>query len=199
MALSGPNWVSQFPTQSSISALEPDFRGKVQAFVAALAAAGAHVHVSATRRPRQRAYMMHWSWCIWKGWQGTTPMSATAFVPQAGEASVDIEWVHKTPQGNVDLAKSKSAAHAMAVGFQLTNLHVPPALTSNHIQGKALDMNISWSGELSIKDKDGNVVKISSAPRDGTNAELIKVGKSYGVIHLVNVMADPPHWSWNGH
>jgi hypothetical protein len=142
---------------------------------------------------------MHYSWCIWKHWQGVSPVSVPAFAPNSGEAPIDIQWVHKAPGGSPDLVASIDAAHAMVVGYSISNLQVPPALNSNHIQGKALDMVVSWNGTLSIKDKTGAVQHITTAPRDGTNAHLINVGETYGVHHLVDVMADPPHWSFDGH
>jgi hypothetical protein len=122
-----------------------------------------------------------------------------AFAPNAGEQPIDIQWLHKTAAGAPDPAASQAGALAMVNGYGLSGLHVPPALNSNHIQGKALDMMISWTGTLSIATKSGQTQQIATAPRNGTNAQLIAVGKSYNVIHLLNVMADPPHWSVDGH
>ena len=141
---------------------------------------------------------MHYSWCIWKHWQGTAPTSIPVFIPQGGEQPINIQWLHMATTGTPNLSASINAAHAMVVAYHIANLHVPPALNSNHIQGKALDMLISWQGTLVIKDKTGTTKSMSAAPRDGTNSDLIKVGKTYGVHHLHNVMADPPHWSHNG-
>ena len=199
MSLSGPAWVQQFPTSKTLESLEPNFRMKVKEFLSAIVDAGADVTITATRRPRQRAYLMHYSWCIWKHWHGTSPSTVPPFVPKSGEAGIDIQWLHKTPTGGPNLVASVNAAHAMVFGYEINNLHIPPALHSNHVQGKALDMIISWNGPLSIKEKSGAIKHITAAPRNGTNAQLIHVGKTYGVYHLVNVMADPPHWSFNGH
>ena len=57
-------------------------------------------------------------------------------------------------------------------------------------------MTISWQGTLTITDFDGVTRKIASSPRNGSNPELIQVGKTFGVIKLVS---DPPHWSDDGH
>ena len=46
-----------------------------------------------------------------------------------------------------------------------------PSLTSLHIKGLAVDMDISWSGSLKIADKSGAAHTISSAPLDGTNLQ----------------------------
>jgi len=49
---------------------------------------------------------------------------------------------------------------------------------------------------VTIKKKDGTVVKIKTTPRDGAdNALMHEVGASYGVIKLVG---DAPHWSVDG-
>lgn len=72
-----------------------------------------------------------------------------------------------------------------------------PVLESRHTEGKAIDMEISWTAaELKMKDGADKDVIIKTGPKDGSNAELHKVGKSFGVIKLVS---DPPHWSSDGH
>ena len=65
---------------------------------------------------------------------------------------VDIQWDH------ADDAGSRRGAQEMVTGFALA---VPPksvnapATTSNHIVGKAIDMDITWSGTITVKDKNG--------------------------------------------
>jgi hypothetical protein len=86
----------------------------------------------------------------------------------------------------------------MVDGYGTGRLKVAPSLTSRHVEGKAIDMQITWSGTLEIKKKDGKSVKITSAPRDSTNADLIAVGKTYGVIHFHDVQKDKVHWSTDG-
>ncbi len=176
--LSGPSWVAQFPTSRSIVDLAAPFSKKLGAFVEAMRAAGAAVKVSATVRPKQRAYLMHWSWQISKG--GFDPSKVP---PMTGVA---VEWVHST------LAKSRKAARDMVAGYGIV---FKPALNSKHTEGLAIDMTISWSGSLKIKQQDGTVRTISSSPRNGGNAELWKVGAGYGAIKLPS---DPPHWSDDG-
>ena len=69
------------------------------------------------------------------------------------------------------------------------------ALNSRHADGLAIDMTISWSGSLSIRQRDGSLRSITGQPRNGSNPELIRVGAGYGVIKLAS---DPPHWSDDG-
>jgi hypothetical protein len=201
MPFSGALWTvdSVYPTSDSIDSLEPQFRSNVKDFLAALTAAGASVEITATRRPRQRAYLMHYSWCIWSRWQSTSPAHVPPFMPRAGESTIEIQWLHKTLAGAPDLAASLAAAQEMVTGFEIGHLHVPPALNSNHIAGKALDMVISWDGDLSLKEKSGRSSAITYGAKDGTNPHVIAVGKSYGVYHYIDVMADQPHWSVNGY
>jgi hypothetical protein len=73
-----------------------------------------------------------------------------------------------------------------------------PALNSRHTDGKAVDMNISWSETLKINDAEGKEAEIRTTPRTGMNAELHAVGKSYGVIKFHLRAADKPHWSEDG-
>ncbi len=116
---------------------------------------GAQVTISATKRPEERAYLMHWSWMIAKGHYDASKVSA--------KAGVNINWWHG------DQAKSEAAAQEMVDGYGINNLQVAPSLKSRHIEGNAIDMSISWSDSLKIKNADGTDVSITSTPRDGTN------------------------------
>lgn len=183
--LSGVVWVPRFPTSKSISALAADFRPKCDAFVGAVTAAGATVTINATLRPPERAYLMHWSFVI-----NAHEVDPDDVPPHAG---VNIEWVHRKANGSPDMQASRAAAAAMVHGYDIAHR---PSLTSLHIFGKAIDMSISWSGNLQIKQKNGTKKLIKSLPRSGLNHELWAVGATYGVIKLPS---DPPHWSSTGH
>ena len=180
---SGASWCSQFPTSSSVSDLAAGFQTNVQNFLDALQAAGASVSIAATLRPPERAFLMHWSWLIVK--QDSDARAAPK------EHGIDWWWGDQT--------SSKAKAQEMVDGYQIGGLNVAPSLTSRHIEGNAIDMNISWSGTLTIKGSDGTDVAITTTPRDGTNSDLISVGAGYGVIHFTSVNQDKPHWSTDGH
>lgn len=47
-----------------------------------------------------------------------------------------------------------------------------------------------------VNDASGSAITITTTPRTGMNPALHAVGQTYGVIKLV---ADPPHWSDDGH
>lgn len=183
--LSGPNWVDLFPTGRDVTSLEPDFREKVTKFLDALKAAGAHVHINATRRPPERAYLMHWSWMIAK--EERKPEDVPSY------QDVNIEWRHPILEDSIEAARS------MVIAYGLRELFVPPALNSLHIEGQAIDMDIFWSGTLTIKNAEGKPITISSAPKDEMNSELDEIGKSYGVIKFVDGRLDKAHWSTTGH
>ena len=182
---SGASWTTQFPTSTSTTDLDPSFRPNAENFISALTAAGASVDISTTERPKERAYLMHYAWKIAK--EGMDPSAVPAM------AGVNIDWVHKKADGTPDLAKSKAAAQAMVDAYQIV---YAPVLSSRHTERLAVDMTISWTGPLKIKNATGTEVNITSTPRTGTNADLIQVGKTYGVIKLES---DPPHWSSDGH
>lgn len=178
LQLSGPQWVARFPTSRSIDDLAPPFREHASAFVAALRAAGAGVTISATYRPKERAYLMHWAWAI-----GKTNADPATVPPMPGVA---IQWVHPT------LAKSRAAARQMVAGFGMA---FTAALNSRHTEHNAIDMTIGWTETLSIHQSNGVAKAIAGQPRNGGNHELIAVGAGYGVIKLPS---DPPHWSNDG-
>lgn len=182
--LSGASWHDQFPTSTSIDDLESGFAAKVKLFIAALTAAGATTTINATKRPAERAYLMHWAWKIAKDGYDASKVPA--------KEGVNIEWWHG------DAAKSKAAAQEMCDKYEINNLQVAPSLTSRHIEGKAIDMEVSWSETLKIATADGKTQEITSTPRDSTNADLIAVAKGYGVIHFTEVEKDKIHWSTDG-
>jgi hypothetical protein len=183
--------VAQFPTSSAVADCAPPFRAGLTDFIAALAAAGASVQVAATRRPAQRAYLMHWCWAIVKA--GADPRTIPA------SDGVAIAWAHVDAQGQYDAAASVAAAQAMVAAYGMQNLKVAPALTSKHIAGLAVDMSISWSGTLAVARRDGATVTIASLPRSGMNPDLQAAGATYGVIKFVGGATDMPHWSDDGH
>ncbi len=185
MPFSGPSWVSQFPGSHRLEDLVEPFRTNVQNFVDALQAAGAEVTISATLRPPQRAHLMHYSFQVAKGI--CTPQSVATF------PGVDIQWVHLDATGAPDHAGSITAAAAMVAGYDIV---FAPVLESRHTQGLAVDMTISWIGDLTMTDGNGLRVTISTLPRNGGNADLHGIGETYGVIKL---LTDPPHWSSDGH
>jgi len=182
--LSGVVWVSRFPDAKTTNELAGTFRSGCQAFIAAMEAGGAHVEVSSTRRPKERAHLMHYAWRIHK--KTLNPQNVPSM------AGVDIDWVHRRADGSINLTASRAAATAMVNAYDIA---FQPALKSLHIDGKAIDMTISWSGSLSVADKSGKAVKIASTPRNGMNSDLRKVGASYGVKKHPS---DRPHWSTTG-
>lgn len=175
--LSGPSWVARFPGSRSTADLNPTFGAAVDAFIAAMRAGGATVQVSATFRPPERAYLMHFCWQIAGG------LDERQVPPKQG---VDINWAHPTHEESV------AAARAMVQGYGMVHR---AALTSRHTERRAVDMTITWNGDLAIRTAAGATRTISSLPRTGANMELHAVGLGYGVIKLVS---DPPHWSEDG-
>jgi hypothetical protein len=91
----------------------------------------------------------------------------------------------------------------MTAGFfigsaRLKKRHTAPALHSPHNERKAIDMNISWTGSITVKDATGKLIAITTAPRTGMNGQLIQIGASYGVMKFVGDALDKPHWSTTG-
>ena len=158
----------------------PEFGDACRAFISSLKKSIAAISVAATYRPPERAYLMHW--CCMIGGSGQDPADVP---PMAG---VNIDWTC-----GHSLAAAKSAAKAMMAKYEI---QFPAALVSRHTQRRAIDMTIGWQGMLKITDFDGIAHNIASGPKNGSNPELIAVGKSFGVIKLPS---DPPHWSDDGH
>lgn len=182
--LSGTRWwranQRKYPNSTSLDDLEADFREKAKSFIAALKEGGATVSIATTRRNEIRAHLMHYSWCVSKG--DVRPSE----VPK--KSGLDIEWDH----GN--LKESKKGASEMV---RLFHMAYYASLTSNHIRGQAVDMTITWKGDLPIKvpGHDQPTI-IRTGPCNGSgNRELHRIGREFGLHKLVK---DPPHWSYNG-
>ncbi len=170
---SGAQWVTKFPGSASLDDLEPTFKANATKFIDAIKAAGATVSIAATYRPRERAYLMHYSSMISRG-------EITADKVPAMDG-VNIDWVHDSAD------ESKTAATAMAKGFTIV---YPPALISRHTERAAIDMTIGGMVGKKIKDASNKDVDIKLL------SDLNAVGATYGVHKL---LSDPPHWSDDGH
>ncbi|MBI5256155.1 MAG: hypothetical protein HY855_06625 [Burkholderiales bacterium] len=177
--LSGPIWIARFPTSTDVSDLSPTFALSVAEFLQALRAAGAGVSIAATLRPPERAYLMHHAWRI-----GREQADAATVPAMAG---VDIDWVHRDRQGRPNATASRAAALGMVGQYGIV---FRPALTSRHTEGRAIDMTISNFLGRTVRDAEGDEVRLRTA------ADLHSVGASYGVHKLAS---DPPHWSDDGH
>ncbi|WP_155264591.1 peptidoglycan-binding domain-containing protein [Sphingomonas segetis] len=182
-ALSGADWWNanqqNYPNSAEIADLAPAFATAVGGFIRALETAGAIVRVSATRRNRQRVYLMHYSWKLAKGQIRARKVPVDRTVP--------IIWDHG------DETASRKAAQEMV---ELFDIVYEPSLTSNHIFGKAVDMSIAWSEPMNVRNARGREVLIDLPRSDARNPRLHAVGATYGVRKL---LTDPPHWSVNGH
>ena len=182
--LSGAAWFkanqAKYPNSNKVEDLESGFKSKVKAFIKALEDAGAKVKISSTLRNPTRAALMHWSYKVANG------KAKPKDVPKIKGAM--ITWDHGEDEASVAAAKEMAGASGFNIAYQ-------PSLTSRHIEGKAIDMDISWSKDLKIKDSKGKDVTIDKAPRSGQNKDLHKIGDGYGVVKLAS---DPPHWSTDG-
>jgi hypothetical protein len=155
--LSGPQWVNRFPGSSQLTMLAQPFQAATTRFVEAMRNAGCNVIISATLRPPERAFLMRFSTAIARGEMDPEQ------VP--GHSAVDIDWIHRMPNGTPDAAKSRSAAIQMRDAYGISPTSPLPALASRHTEGNAIDMTISWAGTLGIADADGDTRQIGSTPR----------------------------------
>jgi hypothetical protein len=181
--LSGKDWwranQARYPNSQDIDDLEPGFRSNVEVFVGSLRDAGATVRVTSTRRNATRAFLMHYSWRLAYG--DVDPGD----IPK--RAGLDIEWDHG------DLDKSRQAAKEMVNLFGMVQI---ASLTSNHIRGKAIDMNISWKDTLVLTRPSPLLARIESSPRTGQNRELHEIAAT--TFSVRKLVSDRPHWSYNG-
>jgi hypothetical protein len=183
--LSGRAWwnanQARWPDSEDLDDLDSDWGDDVKKFINILREADARVTIISTRRPRNRAYLMHYSWMIANG------RIEPADVPL--RARVDIQWDHG------DDRISRNAAQEMVDCFGLA--HYAAGRRSNHVRGMAIDMYITWRGDLFLGPlPNGGFRGIIGGPRNGVqNRELHEIGALFGVRKKLN---DRPHWSHNG-
>jgi hypothetical protein len=207
LEISSRAWTDRFPTSVDTADLAEPFRTNVDSFLRALRNAGLvdatgqanppanSYRIGATRRPTERAYLMHYAWRIAR--QGLDPRRVPA------REGVDICWTHRNANGTVNQRASERAAEEMVRAF---GMRAMAALDSNHIRGEAIDVTIQWQGDLNITNGNGQQVLINTLPRSGGegrrgegNAQLREVGATFGVIKGVfRRNPDPPHWSVDG-
>jgi hypothetical protein len=187
--LSGKKWWdanegnAPYKKSDQLSDLEAGFQTKVKEFKAALEAAGASISIDTTKRSKERAYIFHYAWKI-----VNDKIKPNAVPAMSG---VDIVWDHG------DDTKSKAGAQEILTAASVAATE--PSLTSNHIDGKAIDWTITWTTELKIKQKDGTEKTLKGPDNGGDhNTELHAVGKTYGVIKGIFKKPDNPHWSSDG-
>jgi hypothetical protein len=182
--LSGEKWAKKFPGSTDTRDLSGNFRLAVEEFILAMQEAGIKVKINATFRPSKRSYLMHYSYRIAKN--GYDPRKVPSM------QGVNINWDHGT------LEESVKAARDMTLAMDIQTLQTKPALRSQHNSGLAIDMNLTWEKTIEIKDASGNLVKITTLPRNGMNRQLAAVARTYGIKKYNGPGRDFPHWSNSG-
>ena len=206
--LSGPAWADRFPqVHGGLEELKDAFRTDVEAFVAAMKAAGITVHIKDTMRSHKRAYLMHWSYLIMKGGVGKAASVAAEADADRFEG-VDIRWSHTKDGGAFDADATVKAATELVARLDLDpKLTVAPARDSRHVYGHAVDMTTEWGGgTIKVLNAKNVPVEITTGPHTGMNPELWEVGKTYKVWHYGTWSSDMSapahdrnHWSIDGH
>ncbi|KWK83877.1 hypothetical protein WM16_31625 [Burkholderia ubonensis] len=186
LELSGRKWCEKYPGSKSVDSLNADFKAKVSAFFAVLKEAKIHYAVNAAFRPNERSYMMYHAFQIAKKKE-----SPDKVAPWPG---VNIDWVHRKPDGSMDLDASIKAAKEMCAGFGIKvddpKQRVGRPKSSRHNFGGAVDINISGYANKKVKNADGHEVELKSFK------DLVSLGASYGVHYFP---AERMHWSDTGH
>jgi hypothetical protein len=177
---SGVGWVARFPGSVDLDDLVEPFRSRVDGFLAALTEAGLPHQVLQTRRPKQRAYLMAWSYRIAR--QDLDPRAIDAFLDD-----VPISWVHYDAYGDADLAASKAAAEAMVAQYGIGSTGASER--SRHIGGTAIDVRVDISTPKEVAMKNGTRLLVDS------EARLTRVGRSFDIKRL----GHSNHWSLSGH
>ncbi|WAS90014.1 hypothetical protein [Nannocystis punicea] len=192
---SGVQWVSRFMPSAAISDLKDPFRTSVTNFFNALATAGVARNINTTLRPPQRSYLMYYAREVSTG--RIAPDKVPAFVPQDGDAPVNIDWAHLDSAGKPNLTAAKQAAKEMDAKYGAAGA-IGMAYRSNHNKGQAIDVSFTpgWGIGKSVVDANGKTVAIKS------KQDLLNVGASYGVYHWTyhgaKSKSDEPHWSLTG-
>lgn len=184
--LSGGEWVgiansNGWSNSTKFEDLEPTFGGNARTFVEGLRSNGVKVDITAGLRHKKRAYLMHYAWHVSKG-----SKSASEANRACRAEGIEIEWDHG------DTKKTQAAAAALVRGFGLVHA---ASLTSNHMSGEAIDMQISSvPSKLTIAGKSYTAAKKTSGTME--ESKVSHIGKELGVIWFG--AGDWVHWSKTG-
>lgn len=183
---SGANWVriadqNGWSNTTAFSALDASWGPRAEAFVTGLRSAGAQVRVTAGLRHPNRAFLMHYAWGVAHGQY--TPAQANAACRGRG---IEIEWDHGAQ------AASRAAAQALVNAFGLVR---QASITSNHIRGLAMDIDISGL-PASITMNGKTYTTQRGASGSAAAASVAPIGRDMGVIWFGG--GDYVHWSQNG-
>lgn len=185
LEFSGRKWCARFPGKDTLADLNASFRPKATRFIDALKAASIKVDINAVFRPPERSYLMYWAFMICRG---TAPTDVPPY------PNVNIDWAHRGPDGNPDLAAANQAAEDMCKGYGIKphskSQQVGRPGRSRHNHGAAVDMNINGYVGKVVKDATGSDVKITGF------STLKDIGLTYGVIYYPK---ENMHWSDTGH
>jgi D-alanyl-D-alanine dipeptidase len=147
----GAQWTAQFPTSTSTTDLVEPFRSNLEAFIGKLREEGASVTISATYRPAERAYLMHYCCMI-----AQSKMDPALIPPMEG---VDIQW---------DLGNAEATYTAANQMMKAYGIAFPAALASRHTQRRAIDMTVHGTtkshAELVSMGKTFGVIKLETDP-----------------------------------
>lgn len=179
--LSSASWVNKYPTSRSLDDLVAPFKGNVRAFIGMLNANKARVNISATYRPPERAWLMHWAWVI-----AHDQIKYSRIGRIKDPHKVGIVWDHG------DKASTKAAAQAMVDAYAMAHI---AALSSRHTEGRAVDMTITGLPRV-LTIADGETVEIGRQKATANEALHRLAEDNYSVVKL---KTDPPHWSADGH
>ncbi|WP_321951193.1 LysM peptidoglycan-binding domain-containing protein [Paraburkholderia bannensis] len=183
---SGAQWCHHFPGSESLGSLNDAFKPKATAFVGALRDAQIAVTISAAFRPIPRSYLMYYSFQIAK--ESVSPDHVPPW------PDVNIDWVHRNPDGSMNRQQSVAAARAMCLGFGIHYDSAGQAVgrpgRSRHNYGGAVDLHINGYVGKRVKDFTGAEVLLHSF------ADLKQLGHGYGVIYYPH---ENMHWSDTGH
>jgi hypothetical protein len=175
--LSGKHWCAKFPTSETTATLASPFKKNIQNFITMLEANGAKVKINATKRPAERAHLMHFSFKVAK------KILSPSKVPKY--PNIDIIWSHDN---------AISAAEEMVKEY---NIAYPPAFKSKHVDGLAIDMTItSLPSILKFRSDNKDVeVTIGKLPAHSNKNLWRLASKYYSVAKLPH---DAPHWMHEG-
>ena len=195
LRLSGKDWVKEYKDKASIEYLSSPFKENVKDFLKAIDEAKKKTpkakityHISSTRRPYERAVLMHY--CHKVAHNIITPQQAQI---ETQKENIPIDWIHIDSSGNYSEKISREKALEMVRAYGIA---YPASLTSHHVKGNAIDITITWQSSFTIKDKAGKEYTIDTPRNGATNKILRAVGETYGVKRTLE--KDPPHWSLEG-
>jgi hypothetical protein len=195
-----------YPNSTDPAKLDTSFKGKVDKMIAGFQAQGITASANAGLRHPLRSTVFHYAIAVAAAADENIIHEANAVSTKYG---IPIDWAHTNDAGAIDLKTSKAKAGEVKAEFGIkkdaaAGIKDFGGTISNHNNGKAVDLSLSFSfsktKEIKVGDKtysvDPALQRQDTIPNISQDGLTLFGSDQYGLKRAIDT--DPVHWSESG-